>query len=191
MQLIVALAVFCLVIVIWRVVYVRRGNFSFWQLAAEEPDAAYEWMQGRSDWFVLRADDPKVKELKSQTHLVGPFRLWVPSAGGFVTIFAERDSIDESQREFTNSFVGARCETAFPWFSWVAMLYPIIAMIWAHIRGAPFFPTLGYGFANLGYLLFVCGILSGSFRALGFEYRVPTLIAAVAVWVAGVVLSNL
>jgi len=191
MQVIVALAIFCFVIVIWRIVYVKRGNISFWQLAANQPDAAYEWIQGRSDWLVLRADDPKVKALEELPHLVGPFKLSVPSAGGIVAIFAEQESIDESQREFTDSFASVGNEAAFPWLSWAAMLYPVVAMIVVYVRGAQFFATLGYGFANLGYLLFGSGIVFGSFRALGFEYRIPTLIAAVAVWIVGTVLSNL
>ncbi len=58
-------------------------------------------------------------------------------------------------------------------------------------QGAPILPILGYGFANLGYLLFGAGILSGSFRVLGFRYRIPTIIAAVAIWIMGTVLSNL
>jgi hypothetical protein len=64
-------------------------------------------------------------------------------------------------------------------------------MLWAASLGAPLLATLGYGFANLGYLLFGAGILTGTFRALGFRYRMATLIAAVAVWVAGTVLMNL
>ena len=148
-------------------------------------------MQGRSDWIVLRPDDPKVEQLKDSAELVGPFKLVVPSTGGIVAIFAERKSIDDSQREFMKSFGGSKERTSFPWLSSLAMIYPIVAMLIIAGRGAPFLPTLGYGFVNLGYLLFATGIVSGSFRALGFRYRIPTLIAAVAVWVFGTVLSNL
>jgi hypothetical protein len=191
MQSIVAVAVFCLVIVVWHSIYVRRGNIGFWQLAADQPDAAFEWMQGRSDWIVLRPDDPKLKQLKDSPELVGPFKLAVPSTGGVVTMFAESKSIDESQNEFIKSFGGSKQRTSLPWLSSLAMVYPIVAMLVIARRGSPFLPTLGYGFANLGYLLFAAGIVSGSFRALGFRYRIPTLIAAVAVWVLGTVLSNL
>ncbi|MBI3611060.1 MAG: hypothetical protein HY204_10225 [Nitrospirae bacterium] len=191
MQGVEAVAIFFLVILVWRLIYVKYGNIGFWQLAADQPDAAFEWMKGRSDWIVLRPDDPKVKQLKESAELVGPFKLAVPSIGGIVVIFAENKSIDESQKEFMESFGGSKEQTSFPWLSSFAMIYPIAAMLYAGSRGAPLLPTLGYGFANLGYLLIVAGILSGGFQALGLRYRIPTLIAAVAVWVAGMVLSNL
>ena len=88
-------------------------------------------------------------------------------------------------------FGGSKERTSFPWLSSLAMIYPIVAMLAIAAGSAPLLPTLGYGFANLGYLLLAAGILSGSFRALGLRYRMPTLIAAVAVWVLGTVLSNL
>lgn len=191
MQGVVAVAIFCLLIVVWHSIFARHGNISFWQLAADQPDAVFEWMQGRSDWIVLRPDDPKVKQLEASAELVGPFKLAVPSAGGIVKIFAESKSVDESQKEFVKSFGGRKGRTSLPWLSSLLMIYPIVAMLVIGGRGAPFLPTLGYGFANLGYLLFAAGIVSGSFRALGFRYRIPTLIAAVAVWVVGTVLSNL
>jgi len=64
-------------------------------------------------------------------------------------------------------------------------------MLWIASHGAPLSATLGYGLSNLGYLLLGAGILAGSFRALGFRYRIPTLIAAVVIWVMGTALSNL
>lgn len=191
MQGIEAVAIFVAVILVWRAIYVNRGNIRFWQLAADQPDAAFEWMQSRSDWIVLRPEDPEVEKLKERTDFVGPFKLAVPSVGGVVTIFAESKSIDATQSEFMDSLGGAKERATFPWLSSLAMLYPIAAMVTIAARGAPVLPTLGYGFANLGYLLFGAGIVAGSFRALGFRYRIPTLIAAVAVWVVGTVLSNL
>lgn len=191
MQGIGAVAIFFLVLLVWRSIYVKRGNMRFWQLAADQPEAAFEWMQGRSDWIILRPDDPKVDQFKESAELVGPFKLAVPSVGGMVVIFAESKSIDESQKEFIELFGGSKERTSFPWLSSLAMIYPIVAMLAIAAGSAPLLPTLGYGFANLGYLLLAAGILSGSFRALGLRYRMPTLIAAVAVWVLGTVLSNL
>jgi hypothetical protein len=191
MQCAGAVAIFFLVILVWRLIYVKYGNIGFWQLAADQPDAAFEWMKGRSDWIVLRPDDPKVKQLEESAELVGPFKLAIPSIGGMVVIFAENKSIDESQKEFIESYGGSKERTSFPWLSSFAMIYPIVAMLYAGSRGAPLLPVLGYGFGNLGYLLFAAGKMSGSFRALGFRYRIPTLIASVAVWLAGMVMSNL
>lgn len=49
---------------------------------------------------------------------------------------------------------------------------------------------LGYGFTNLGYLFSGANIIPGHFGILGFDDRIPTLIAAVIIWVIGFVLSN-
>jgi len=191
MQGIEAVAIFFVAVLVWRSIYVKHGNIGFWQLAADQPDASYQWMKERPEWVVLHPQDPRVEQLKQSPNLVGPFKLAVPSEGGMVVMFAKSESIDASQREFIELYGSSREKASFPWLSWLAMLYPISAILWIESYGAPLLATLGYGFANLGYLLFGAGILAGSFRALGFRYRMPTLIAAVAVWVAGTVLSNL
>jgi len=191
MQGIEAIAIFLGVVFIWRSIYVKHGNIRFWQLAADQPDAAFEWMENRPDWTIMRPDDPQVEQLKEDPDLVGPFKLAIPKLGGMVVIFAESSSIDESQSEFIKIFGGRRERANFPWLSSLTMLYPIGAMVTIANQGAPILPTLGYGFANLGYLLLAAGILAGGFRALGFRYRIPTLIAAVSIWIVGTVLSNL
>ena len=191
MQGIEAVAIFIAVVFIWRTIYVKYGNIGFWQLAANQPDAAFEWMESRSDWIVLRPDDPNIEQFKNDADFVGPLKLYVPKLGGMTTIFAKNATINESQNEFIDTFGGSRERSNFPWLSTLTMLYPIIAMVAIANQGAPLLPTLGYGFANLGYLLLGAGILLGSFRALGFRYRIPTLIAAVSVWLVGTILSNL
>jgi hypothetical protein len=191
MQGIEAIAIFLAVVFIWRTVFVKDGNFRFWQLAANQPEAAREWMEGRSDWTILHPDNPEVEQLKKDTDLVGPFILAIPSLGGKVVIFAESSSLEESQSDFIESFGGNREFTGFPWLSSITMLYPISAMVTIANMGAPILPTLGYGFANLGYLLLGAGILAGGFRALGFRYRGQTIIAAIAIWIMGTALSNL
>jgi len=191
MQGIEAVEIFLVVVFIWRTIYVKHGNIEFWRLAAKQPDAAFEWMEGRSDWIVLRPDDPKIEQFKSDADFVGPFKLYIPKLAGLSTIFAENATIDESQKEFMNAFGGARERSGFPWISTLTMLYPVTAMLAIANQGAPLPQTLGYGFANLGYLLFGAGVLAGSFRALGFRHRIPTLIAAVAVWLIGTILINL
>ena len=186
-----AVAIFFIMILVWRSIYVKHGNIGFWQLAADQPDAAYEWVKGRRDWVVLHPKDPRVAQLEQSPNLVGPFRLAVPSLGGMIVMFAESESVDASQREFIDLYGGSREKNRFPWLSWLFILYPILIMLWIASRGVPLLVTLGYGFTNLGYLLFGAGIVAGSFRALGFRYRMPTLIAAAAVWLQGTVLSNL
>lgn len=79
----------------------------------------------------------------------------------------------------------------FPWTSTLALLYPIGATIYI-ATWTPAGPTMvvGYGLANLGYLLFAAGIWPGSFRVLGLRNRWQVLASAVAAFVAGTVLSN-
>jgi len=132
MQGIEAIAIFLAVVFIWRSIFVKDGNFRFWQLAANQPEEACEWMEGRSDWTILRPDDPEVEQLKNNSDLVGPFILAVPSLGGKVVIFAESNSLEESQSEFIESFGGNRELAGFPWISWLTMLYPISAMVWGY-----------------------------------------------------------
>jgi len=191
MQTIGAISVFLGVIFIWRIIYVKRGNIRFWQLAANQPDAAVEWMENRPDWTMLQPDDPRIERLKNNSELVGPFKLVIPRLDNLVIIFVKKISINESQDEFIKLYGGKKENIRFPWFSSLAMLYPIIAMMTISKQGSQILPTLGYGFTNLGYLLLAAGILVGGFRALGFRYRIPTLIAAISIWIVGTVFSNL
>jgi hypothetical protein len=190
MQTIGAISIFLGVIFVWRIIYVKRGNIRFWQLATNQPDAAYEWMENRPDWTILHPDDPRIEQLKNNSEFVGPFKLVIPRLDNLVIIFVGKNSINESQDDFIKLYGGEKEDTRFPWFSSIAMLYPIIAMV-AIAKESPILPTLGYGFTNLGYLLLVSGLLAGGFRALGFSYRIPTLIASISIWIVGTVLSNI
>ncbi|BAS26751.1 hypothetical protein [Limnochorda pilosa] len=80
---------------------------------------------------------------------------------------------------------------AFPWPSALALLYPVGAAIYiATTTPAGSTMVIGYGIANLGYLLFAAGILGGSFRILGLRNRWQVFGAAVISFVAGSMLSN-
>lgn len=191
MQGIEAIVIFLVLVFVWRSVFVRLGSFGFWQLAAEQPEVAYQWMIEQPTWVVLRPSDPEVEELKESSDFEGPYRLAVPSAGGMLVIFVKSESIDASQNEFINLYGGSEENSSTPWLSFIAMLYPILAMLRIASQGAPLLLTLGYGLSNLGYLLLTAGILAGSFKFLGFKYRWPTIIAAIFAWIIGLILSNL
>jgi len=81
--------------------------------------------------------------------------------------------------------------TRFPWPSALAVLYPITATIYI-AAWTPAGPTMvvGYGLANLGYLLFAAGIWPGSFRVFGLKKRWQVFGAALAFFILGTVLSN-
>ena len=191
MQGIAAATIFIFAILVWRRVAVNSGRLPFWQLAGEQPDVAVRWMKSRPDWIVISPDSPQVAELKKRSDLVGPFKLAVPSLGGIVTIFAELKSLRSSQDEFMAAFGQHTKRAAFPWISTALLILPIWAIFATSGRGASFVPAVGYGLANLGYLLFVVGIATGRFGILGLQNRKATIIMAAAVWLAGVFLSNL
>lgn len=80
----------------------------------------------------------------------------------------------------------------FPWPSAIALLYPAGATLYiANATPAGFASVIGYGIANLGYLLFAAGIFGGTFRVLGLRNRWQVFGAAVVSFVIGTVLSNL
>ncbi len=77
-----------------------------------------------------------------------------------------------------------------PLASAVALLYPVAATIYALTTPAGKVAALGYGVTNLGYLLFVAGVVRGSFLAFGFRTRPRVFVAGVVCFIIGVVLSN-
>lgn len=80
----------------------------------------------------------------------------------------------------------------FPWVSTVALLYPIMAAFYiASYRPAPpFIAVVGYGLANLGYLLCISGIVAGHFRIFHLQKRFDVFLTAAGVFVVGTLLTN-
>jgi hypothetical protein len=80
---------------------------------------------------------------------------------------------------------------SFPWPSAVGLLYPIAATVYvATATPAGAAMVVGYGIANLGYLLFAAGFVGGTYRILGLKNRWQVFGAAVAAFLLGTVLSN-
>jgi hypothetical protein len=87
-------------------------------------------------------------------------------------------------------FMGLR--EHFPWLSAVALLYPVGATVYIATSTPAGFPSvIGYGIANLGYLLFAAGLFAGTFRVLGLKNRWQTIGAAILALGVGTVLSNM
>ena len=77
------------------------------------------------------------------------------------------------------------------WASTVSLAYPIAAAGYmAVLTPANPLTTLGYGLANMGYLLLAAGTLKGTFRVFGLKKRWHVLIAGVVTWVIGTFLCN-
>ena len=83
-------------------------------------------------------------------------------------------------------------EKAFPWVSAISLLYPISAMIYVSLHSpAPTTLVIGYGVANLGYLLFAAGLFSGTFKIFKLEKRWKVFLLAIVLFSIGTFLSSI
>lgn len=85
-------------------------------------------------------------------------------------------------------FIGIK---KFPIVSAISLIYPIGASLYAWTKGANLYGIIGYGLSNLGYLLFIFGLISGSFRIFKLNKRLHVFILSIIVWTLGIILSNL
>ena len=89
-------------------------------------------------------------------------------------------------------FIGiTSVKKSFPIVSAISLIYPISASLYMLTRGANFYQTIGYGLSNLGYLLFVAGIISGTFRIFKLTKRLHVFTLSIIVWLLGTILINL
>ncbi len=164
--------------------FALAGRLSFWTLAAKLPDQAMEFFLSDSAWIVPG-------DSAAPPRCVGPFLLSVPSLGRTVKIYGDPEHIEESQARFMERYKHDVPQRGFPHLSLLALLYPVAAMLSMNNTPAPVVAILGYGLANLGYLLVASGLLAGHFFAFGLERRISTFLAAGVLWLAGLVLSNI
>ncbi len=176
-------------LILWRFVMVRQGALGFWQVAARMPDKAFDWFLSDDTWTVVDPEHP-VESLRSRDDLVGPFKLAVPKVRRLVTLYADAERLEASQAAFLAAHQSPQEARAVSWPSYIALAYPLMASM-THPPDSSALQVLGYGLANLGYLLAVAGIVAGHFRALGLNYRVPSLIAAAGAWLLGTLLINI
>ena len=86
--------------------------------------------------------------------------------------------------------------TRFPWPSTITLLYPLAAgasvyqQATAAAHPAPGLLALGYGLANLGYLLAASGLVFGRFGAFRLRSRRAALGAGLAAFLLGTLISN-
>lgn len=165
--------------------YGKFGKLSFWKLAAKSPEKALEHISNDSAWVVHQGP-----ESAPGSGFTGPFLLAVPSLGRTLKIYVREDQIEASQQRFIEMHRDLLPRHGFPYLSLLALLYPVIAILSMAKTPTPPILILGYGFANLGYLLGAATVIPGHFRILGLDDRIPTLIAAIFFWVIGFALSN-
>lgn len=163
----------------------KLGKLSFWKLAANFPEEAYEHVSSDPAWVVLEGS-----ESTPGSGFTGPFMLAVPSLGRTLKLYARVEQIETSQQRFVEMHRALLPQWGFPYLSLLALLYPVLAILSMAQTPSPPVLLLGYGFANLGYLLGAATIIPGHFRILGLDERITTLIAAIVFWMIGLALSN-
>ena len=163
--------------------YVKLGKLGFWSLANKLPEEFMEFAE-KND-HVWKVSNSSIKDIGSE--YIGPFKMAV--FGSTFSIYALSDSLEKSQAEFIAIYGNDIPKKSFPFPSLLFLIYPILAMA-DHPNPSPeVIETLGYGFTNLGYLLFAA-IIPGSFRIFGMEHRAQIFIRALISFGIGVVLVN-
>jgi hypothetical protein len=88
-------------------------------------------------------------------------------------------------------FMGIKV-SIFPWVSALCLLYPIGAGVYIATQTPARPPMiLGYGLANLGYLLIGAGIFRGTFKVFGLKKRWQVVVAGISAFLIGTFLSNI
>lgn len=78
------------------------GNPGFWKLTRQHPEAAYQWFLKEDCWVVQQGPYEPNFPLP-QDRYVGPFRFALPRGGGLISIWCERERIEDSQQRFMRS----------------------------------------------------------------------------------------
>jgi len=87
-------------------------------------------------------------------------------------------------------FIGIR-SSKFPWMSAISLFYPVLATFYISTRTPASLPiVIGYGLANLGYVMFAAGIFAGTFRIFGLTKRWQVFVSAIVAFLVGTILSN-
>ncbi len=87
-------------------------------------------------------------------------------------------------------FIGIR-SSKFPWMSAISLFYPVLATFYISTRTPASLPiVIGYGLANLGYMMFAAGIFAGTFRIFGLTKRWQVFVSAIVAFLVGTILSN-
>jgi len=88
-------------------------------------------------------------------------------------------------------FIGIR-SGKFPWVSALSLLYPVFATLYIS-TGTPanIYMIIGYGLANLGYVMFAGGIFGGTYLVFRLTKRRQVFVGAVIAFLVGTLLSNI
>lgn len=176
-----AILVFVGILAILSFFFIRMGNFGFWAVAHKLPNEFMQFAQENDHiWIISNSPESLPKD-----KYTGPFKF--VTYGNIYTLHAIADELESSQAKFLEIYGDSVPKTGFPFVSSLFLLYPISAI--ATFPTAPVPEALGYGFSNLGYLLFAA-LIPGKFGVFGMTNRTQILIGGVIFFVIGLVLVN-
>jgi hypothetical protein len=181
---------FAVVIVTW--VVWRMGRLDFWKAAASMPDEAYDWFMSDDCWVVQDPTLGTTGKPDPKSAYTGPFSIWIPKLGDRrVVVYGLRDQIEASQQRFLEQHGLPARPPKLPPPSAIGLFYPLAAVIYfSQTTPAQLIDTIGYGFAQVGYMLLVAGLVAGTFRAFRLTRRWQVLLAGALAVAIGAVLSN-
>ena len=179
----IAITIFVGILSLLAIFYLKLGRLGFWIIASKLPVEFMEFAQKNDHVWVI--SNSSTEELGSE--YIGPFKL--VAFRTTYTLYALRNEFEKSQAEFVALYGDDIPKKGFPLPSLLSLIYPIVAMANHPNPNPEIIETLGYGFANLGYLLFAA-LLPGTFRILGMEKRTQILFGALIFFGIGAVLVN-
>jgi len=87
-------------------------------------------------------------------------------------------------------FIGISTDK-FPFASAISLAYPIAATYYISRFPATALMIMGYGITNLSYIMFVAGIIKGTFLIFKLRKRLHVLLFATVCFIIGMILSNI
>ena len=161
----------------------KLGKLGFWIIASKLPDEFMEFAKKNDHIWVI--SNSTIEEIGSE--YVGPLRF--VAFGNIYTLYGLIGEYEKSQSEFIAIYGDQIPKQDFPFPSLLSLMYPILAMASFPDPSRGVIEIMGYGFSNLGYLLFAA-LIPGTFRIFGMERRMPIFLGAFIFFIFGVFLVN-
>lgn len=89
------------------------------------------------------------------------------------------------------AFMGLNEPRRFPVWSALSLLVPVVAFVRISSTPASATTQVGYALAQLGYVMFAAGVITGTYGIFGLKKRVHVIGGAIAAFAIGTALSNI
>lgn len=86
---------------------IKKGNLSFWKVAAKHPDEVFHLMTKNESVWVIDVGGTDIWNGKNKADYSGPFRLFVPSINSFAKIYGKADLIESAQEKIVKEVLPA------------------------------------------------------------------------------------